>query len=461
MNSAIADEARRQWRKRPIAEYNCLETHNMSANQLAANGIGPNDPRVQRLFAQCAADADKAARVSDSPLVGVLTELNPVFVVDGLAVGAAVNSDSAVYKAYSCRPSDQFPGFKWCTINRHKTGKFGPYISGVTILHSDANTAVFILQNITPAYFASGDPEREILHLSRHFGQTARVLTGEPRPDAPHSVIAAWGDVTLTPLDKSTMEKLRSGEAITAGLLIDFLADSQKPARDGMPVFHLGRAAGYIWAAIFDDSGKGRLRVTAVNPSLLPGPVPAPPRPRPPLPSRLPQPQTPDRKGREERVISAGKAQLDDAAAFIEQHPQSPKLLDYVNRIGALKTAVKNGDLHEIERKSTELANDFSHDKDYQQYLFDLDKKRKEQNARNLVDAIHRAEQERDFILDYIGKNPLADATPSLATLVKQLPALQRADLDQLQPIVEKIDLAIREAHLEDAFNARKPRGRR
>ena len=45
-------------------------------------------------------------------------------------------------------------------------------------------------------------------------------------------------------------------------------------------------------------------------------------------------------------------------------------------------------------------------------------------------------ENERDFILDYIGKKPTADATPTLAALVKQLdPALQRADLNQLQPL--------------------------
>ena len=231
-----------------------------------------------------------------------------------------------------------------------------------------------------------------------------------------------------------------------------------------MPVFHLVGGAGYIWAAKFDDSGKGRLRITAVNPSLLPGGAiePAPtnvPSPTavatPVSPSAIPDPAQieKDHAARAERAIAAAEAQLDDAAAFIKQHPQSPKLLDYVDRIGALSAAVKNGDPDEIERKSTELANDFSHDKDYQQHLADLAEAQKKRAAQYLGDAIRRGERERDFILDYIGKNPLADATPALATLVKQLnPALQRADLDQLQPLVDKIDLAIREAHLEAAF---------
>ena len=96
-------------------------------------------------------------------------------------------------------------------------------------------------------------------------------------------MIAAWGDVTLTPLDESIMGALRRNETITAGLLIDFLAGSQKSAREGLPVFHLGGGAGYLWAAAYDDNGKGRLRMTAVNPSLLPAgvvnPTPATPTP--------------------------------------------------------------------------------------------------------------------------------------------------------------------------------------
>ena len=97
----------------------------------------------------------------------------------------------------------------------------------------------------------------------------------------------------------------------------------------------------------------------------------------------------------------------------------------------------------------------FSRDKDYQQHLADLAEAQKKREAQYLLDAIHRGEKERDFILDYIGKNPLADATPALAALVKQLnPALQRADLNELQPLVDKLDVAIREANLESAFIA-------
>jgi hypothetical protein len=465
LNSALRDQAHREWENRPIADYSCLEAHNLSADRLAANGISPTDRRIQRIFAQCADEAPIRAKVAVSPVVATTSgSHNHDFVVDGLAVGAAVHPDSLGYKTYKCRPSDEFPSFTWCAVKHPMTGKFGPYDSWVTILHSDANIAVFILQDVIPAYFSPSDAEREIDRLSQYFGQAARVLTGDPRADAPHSVIAAWGDVTLTPLDESTMEALRRGETITTGLVIDFLADSRKSAREGLPVFRMGGGAGYIWAAKFDDTGKGRLRVTAVNPSLLPARAveQSPPVPYAPTPTPAPAPTIPDpaqverdRATRAERAVAAANRQLDDAAAFIKEHADSPNLLDYVGRIAALKTSVKNSDADEIEHKSTELTNVLSHDKDYQQHLADLAETQKKRDAQFLLDAIHRGQKDRDFILDYIGKNALADATPALATLVKQLnPALQRADLNQLQPLLDKIDLAIREDNLEPAFIA-------
>ena len=415
------------------------------------------------MFAQCARDAVNQAPIS----IAAPTPTGPYrpnFVVDGLAVGGAVHPESPVYKTYKCHPSEEFPGFTWCAIKHSLNGKFGAYNSWVTILHSEANTAVFILQDIIPAYFASGDADREIQRLSQYFGQAARIYNSEPRPNASHSVIATWGDVTLTPLDQPSLDALSRGEVIKVGLVIDFLADSRKSAREGLPVFHIGGGSGYIWAAMFDDSGKGRLRITAVNPSLLPEhaveQAPSPPLSYAPPPAATPAVADPaqvekERAARTQKAIAAANAQLEDVGAFIKEHPQSPKLLDYIDRIGALSAAVKTNDPDEIERKLTELNDSLSHDKDYQQHLAEQVDAQKRRAAQYLGDAIRRGEQQRDFILDYIGKNPLADVTPAFAGYVKELnPALQRADLNQLQPLIEKVDLAIREANLEAAFIA-------
>jgi hypothetical protein len=470
LNSALANQAREQWQHLPLSDYNCLEAHNMSAEQLAANGIAPGDPRVQRVFAQCARDA--ASQPSGLAVAPAPTgRYNPDFQVDGLVVGNAVFPDSPSYKTYKCRPSEQFAGFTWCGAKRAFSGKAGHYDSWETILHSDANLAVFILQDVIPAYFAPGDVEREIQRLSAHFGQPAKVYNGAPRSDAPHSVIATWGDVTLTQLDQATTDALSRGETITAGLLVDFLGDSRKSAREGLPVFHIGGGAGYIWAAKYDDGGKGRLRVTAVNPSLLPrvtaeqtppavsaytpAVTPAPTLAAQAQPAPDPVQVEKERAARTDKAVAAAKAQLADVGGFIQEHPQSPKLLDYIDRISALSAAVKSDDADAIERTLTELNNSLSHDKDYQQHLTDLAGMQKKRAARDLGDAIRRGEQERDFVLDYIAKNPLADVTPTFAGYVKQLnSALLHADLTQLQPLVDKVDLEIREANLEAAFIA-------
>jgi hypothetical protein len=67
-------------------------------------------------------------------------------------------------------------------------GKFVAFDSWTTILHSNTNIAAFILQDVMPAYFPPGNVERELDRLSQYFGQRARVITGESRSDAPHSL---------------------------------------------------------------------------------------------------------------------------------------------------------------------------------------------------------------------------------------------------------------------------------
>jgi TonB family protein len=458
LNSALANQSRREWQYLSAAENNCLETHNTSAHQLASDGIDPNDSRVQRMFAQCARDSankppiPSTANVPSGPY-------NPDFVVDGLAVGASVYPESSAYKAYRCHASVEFPGFTWCSLKRTLSSKFGRYDSWVTILHSSTNIVASVNQDVTPAYFAPNEADHEIQRLSQHFGQSARIYNGEPRPDAPHSVIATWGDVTLTPLDQPTMDALSRGDTVTAGLLIDFLGELRKSVREGLPVFHIGGGGGYIWAAKFDDKGKGRLQLTAVNTTLLPersvtsyAPMSAP-SPATTVPD--PAQSEKERAAHAEKAISAANAQLEDVGSFIKEHPKSPKLLDYIDRISKLTAAVRAGDAEEIERRLTDLNDSLSHDDDYGQHLKQQAQAQKKRAAQFLVDAIHRGEQERDFILEYIGNNPLAEVTPAFAAYVKKLnPALQQADLTELQPLVDKVDLAIREANLEPAFIA-------
>ena len=440
---------------------------------------------------------------------------NPDFVIDGVALGGSIDPNGATYRVYSCRPSEDFSGLTRCLPNpRTQSGKFGPYTSRVTILHSAANKVVFITQSLIPAFFGAGDVDQEIQRLSQQFGQAARILNADFRPGVPHAILAVWGDVTLTPLDEPTMDALRRGEQIHVGLVTDFLGDAYRSARAGLHVYSLSGGPGYLWSADFDDTGKGSLRRTAVDasaftasapsstaqanaasppsiapsstaqtnaaslPSIAPSSTAQPNAASPPsiAPSSTAQPNaasppsiaaplapSPEEAARREReranhlekAVAAAKRQLDDAAQFIKEDPHNPKLLDYVDRVAALNVAVGQNDPDEIEREMANLSAALANDKDYQQFAVALAKRRNEAAAQHLSDAIQLARNQHDFLVDHVSRNPLGPEVATLMPLIKQIgPALEKSSLDQLQPLTDQIGNAIREANLDEEFRA-------
>jgi uncharacterized protein len=390
------------------------------------------------------------------------------FVVDGVTLGSIVDPESAAYKSRSCRSSQDFSAFTWCSEHVSKTGRFGQYTSWLTILYSGDDKVALVTQALIPAFFFPSDIDREIQRLSRGFGQ-AQILTSDSRPGVPHAVLATWGAVTLTPLDEEAMNALRRGDEIHRGLIAEFIGDAHKSARLGLPVYSIGGGPGFLWGASFDDSGKGSLRISAVDANAV-GFSQMPPATAPPTVSStplqtLPAPAVPSAEelARRERaradhldkIFQAATKQLNYVAQFITEHPKNSRLLDYLDETAALKAAVEKGDPDDIERKSTTLAGELTRDQNYQQFDAERAKEQKVTEAQGLSDAIRRAQVQRAFLIDYVTKNPLASEIANLLPLIKQLDrALERPSLDPLQRLVGQIDLAIREANLDEAFRA-------
>jgi hypothetical protein len=346
MNTAIVDAARREWQTRPFSDYNCLARHGVSADQLANLGIGPEDARARQMLSECAfapptpaapvlaapapaapalaapaaAEPVLAAPVPAAPQPAkenIAAPPNPNFVVNGLALGAPFGAPPEAAVGYACHASDDYPGFAWCQWRHAETRKFGPETTWMSVFRSQTNAAVEITQAVDPAFFRQGDTEREIRRLSRDFGQQARVIATD-LPSGGRAVIAAWGAVALTPLDSATIDALRSGAPVHSGLLVGALGDLRASARLGLPVYGLGGGAGFIWSANYNGSGKGVLRITAVDPSALSArtlPQPAAPAPSPvtaaqaaPKPPSTPTPNLDDaarREGVEKVVVAA------------------------------------------------------------------------------------------------------------------------------------------------------------
>ena len=343
INTAIVDAARRDWQTRPFSDYNCLARHGVSANQLANLGIGPEDPRARQILSECAFAApaapvpvapqpangataappssDYAAPPSSGypapPNASYAAPPNPNYVVNGLALGAPLGPPADAAAGYACHASDDYPGFAWCQSHHAESRKFGSETTWMSVFRSQTNAAVEITQAVDPAFFRQGDADREIQRLSRDFGQQARVIAAD-LPSGGRAVIAAWGAVALTPLDSATMDALRSGAPVHSGLLVGALGDLRASARLGLPVYGLGGGAGFIWSANYNGSGKGVLRITAVDPSALSArtlPQPAAPAPSPvtaaqaaPKPPSTPTPNLDDaarREGVEKVVVAA------------------------------------------------------------------------------------------------------------------------------------------------------------
>src|SRR6516225_5729014 len=187
------------------------------------------------------------------------------YAVDRLAVGTRLNFGSASYREYRCSPSDQFDGLTWCQKTRTDKERRGPYIAAYSLLHSKNGNLSYINRSQEPAFFNPNEAEPNIQRYSRKLGESARILKMPHRSGLPDGVIAVWGKITLEPLDQESIKTLADGKNPRKGFLIDYLRDFTRSAKQGLPIYRIDGGPGFIWAASFDQKGRGTLRLAAVD----------------------------------------------------------------------------------------------------------------------------------------------------------------------------------------------------
>src|SRR5499427_9463687 len=187
------------------------------------------------------------------------------YAVDGLAVGTRLNFGSASYREYKCSPSDQFDGLTWCQKTRTDKERRGSYIAAYSLLHSKNGNLSYINRSQEPAFFNPNEAELNIQRYSRKLGESARILKMPHRSGLPDGVIAVWGKITLEPLDQQSIKTLADGKNPRKGFLIDYLRDFTRSAKQGLPIYRIDGGPGFIWAASFDQKGRGTLRLAAVD----------------------------------------------------------------------------------------------------------------------------------------------------------------------------------------------------
>ena len=90
------------------------------------------------------------------------------------------------------------------------------------------------------------------------------MTIGTHRP-ALGSGIAAWGDLSLVPISEDDREVIRSGHDVNLGYMIDFFNNFKRSIDAGQSIYRCVGHRGYLWAATYDEQGKGTLRYRAVN----------------------------------------------------------------------------------------------------------------------------------------------------------------------------------------------------
>lgn len=188
------------------------------------------------------------------------------YVVDGLALGGHVKSGNQAYQADQCRPSDQFSGFIWC--HEEHTTPDNTVMRSHSILQSQDGTAYYVDSYFQPAFFDPNDIQNEIDRMSSEFRREARIIQMPKREGLPSAVMAIWGAIQLEPLKPDEISVVASGGS-PPGFLVSFLGDEERSAKAGVPVYRLAGGAGFLWAATFDQNGRGVLRYLAIDDSKI------------------------------------------------------------------------------------------------------------------------------------------------------------------------------------------------
>ena len=197
------------------------------------------------------------------------------YAVDGLAVGTQLNFGSASYREYKCSPSDQFAGLIWCQKARTDKERRGSYTAAYSLLHSQDGNISYVSRSQEPAFLNPKEVELNIQRYSRKIGESPRIMKMPHRSGLPDGLIAVWGKINLEPLDHESIKILAAGKSPKKGFLIDYLRNFARSAKEGLPIYRIDGGPGFIWAASFDNKGRGTLRLAAVEVSgFSPPPTP-------------------------------------------------------------------------------------------------------------------------------------------------------------------------------------------
>jgi hypothetical protein len=212
---------------------------------------------------------------------------DPADPMEGLHLGDSIRVHLVEYRDYRCSPSDAFPSLTFCHKIRFERDRYGSYNAMYSFLHTRDGTLVYVDRYQRPATLDAAAAARIIDLISRARGEPVHTSTMPQRPGLPDGILAVWGNTELEPLDNARVVMIDKGidprsskrsdkksgkpgdkaQAEATELLVDYLGDVSRSARERLPIYRLSGAAGFVWVAGLDPRGNGFLRATAVDAS--------------------------------------------------------------------------------------------------------------------------------------------------------------------------------------------------
>jgi hypothetical protein len=193
------------------------------------------------------------------------TQTDP-YSVDGLTLGSKVAFGTPAYRQYRCGPSRKFEGFVWCTktiSDKEVRGRIK-----ASILHAQDGTIVYVNRYQEPAYWSANEVADDIERYSSKIGEEPHVIQLPARPGLPQGILVTRGKVVLEPIVGDELRFLGEDKPLEKGIAIDFIGNFTQSARQGLPIYRLAGGAGFVWAASYNQGGRGTLRFSAVDASI-------------------------------------------------------------------------------------------------------------------------------------------------------------------------------------------------
>jgi TPR repeat protein len=245
----------------PVTLAQSLNDNQLSA--IAQSGIAhcSVDPRTADIRSQCRSSSASASH--DQP------PAQTKYAVDGLAIGSRVKIDSTAYREYKCRPSELFDGFTWCQKARNYNESRAAYAVTYSFVHARDGRVVYVNRYQEPTVLSPNEADEDIQRYSSKIGESPRIIKIPPQPGLADGILALWGRIILERLDQNSINVLAAGGRPKKGLLIDFIGNFARSARENLPIYRISGNAGFVWRASFDQKASGSLRFAAVDASEL------------------------------------------------------------------------------------------------------------------------------------------------------------------------------------------------